>query len=156
MRAVKSIIISKRAVHGTFTRKVELCLQDIRCYQTVRQEIPGSVVQYRRRNKSKECAMTKMTKTLTALAAVATIGVAAVAAPQPAQARGGALAAGIIGGLAAGAIIGSAAHGPYYGYGPGYYYGSGPVYYRGGPCYWTHRRFWDGWGWRVQRVRVCD
>jgi hypothetical protein len=145
MRAAKSNIISKHAVHGTFTRKVELCLQDIRCYQMVRQEIPGSVVQYRRPNKSKECAMTK---TLTVLAAVATIGVAAVAAPQPAQARGGALAAG--------AIIGSAAHGPYYGYGPGYYYGPGPVYYRGGPCYWTHRRFWDGWGWRAQRVRVCD
>ena len=47
--------------------------------------------------------MTKMTKTLTALAAV---GAAAVAAPQPAQARGGALAAGT--------IISSAAHGPYY------------------------------------------
>jgi hypothetical protein len=139
MRTAESKIISKRAVHRAFTRKVELCLQDIRCYQTVRQEIPGSVVQYKRPSKSKECAMTKMTKTLTALAAIATIGVAAVAAPQPAQARGGALAAGIIGGLAAGAIIGSAAQGPYYGYGPGYYYGPGPVYYRGGPCYWTHR-----------------
>jgi hypothetical protein len=81
MRAAESKTISKRAVHGTFTRKVELCLQDIRCYQTVRQEIPGSVVQCRRPNKSKECAMTK---TLTALAAVATISVAAVAAPQPA------------------------------------------------------------------------
>jgi hypothetical protein len=156
MRAAESKTISKRTVHGTFTRKVELCLQDIRCYQTVRQEIPGSVVQCRRPNKSKECAMTKMTKTLTALAAVATISVAAVAAPQPAQARGGALAAGIIGGLAAGAIIGSAARGPDYIYGPGYYYGPGPVYYRSGPCYWSHRRFWDGWGWRVQRVRVCD
>jgi hypothetical protein len=147
MRPAESKIISKRAVHGAFTRKVELCLQDERCHVPVWQEIPGSVVQCKRPNKSKECAMTKMTKT---------IGVAAVAAPQPAQARGGALAAGIIGGLAAGAIIGSAAHGPYYGYGPGYYYGPGPVYYRGGPCYWTHRRFWDGWGWRVQRVRVCD
>ena len=27
---------------------------------------------------------------------------------------------------------------------------------RGGPCYWTHQRVWDGWGWRLQRVRVCD
>jgi hypothetical protein len=148
MRPAESKIISKRAVHGAFTRKVERCLQDERCHVPVWQEISGSVVQCKRPNKSKECAMTKMTKTLTALAAVATIGVAAVAAPQPAQARGGALAAG--------AIIGSAAHGPYYGYGPGYYYGPAPVYYRGGPCYWTHRRFWDGWGWRVQRVRVCD
>ena len=85
--------------------------------------------------------MGKMTKTLTVVAAVATIGVAAVAAPQPAQARGGALAAGIIGGLAAGAIVGSAVHGPYYGYGPGYYYGPGPVYYRDGPCYWCTRDF---------------
>jgi hypothetical protein len=78
----------------------------------------------------------------------------AVAAPQPAEARGGAIAAGVIGGLAAGAIIGSAINGPYYGYGPGYYYGGpSPVYYGG--CYWTRQRVWDGWGWRFQRVRVC-
>ena len=62
--------------------------------------------------------MTKMTKTLTAIAAAATLAVAAVAAPQPAEARGGAIAAGIIGGLAAGAIIGAAANSGYYG--PGY------------------------------------
>ena len=92
-------------------------------------------------------------KTLTALAAAATLGLSAVATPQPAEAHGsgGALAAGIIGGLAAGAIIGSAAaQGPYYG--PGYY-APAPAYYGG--CYWTHQRFWDGWGWRVRRVRVC-
>ena len=106
--------------------------------------------------------MTKMTKTLTAIAAAATIAVAAVAAPQPAEARGGRIAAGIIGGLAAGALIGAAVNGPYYGYrpyygyGPGYYNGPGPVYYGDSPCYWSHRRFWDGWGWHVRRVRVCD
>jgi hypothetical protein len=108
-------------------------------------------------NRAKERTMTRLTKTLTVLAAVATIGVAAVAAPQPAQARGGALAAGILGGLAAGAIIGSAVHGPYYyDYGPGYYYGPAPVYYDGPPCYISHRRYWDGWAWHVRRVRVCD
>lgn len=93
-------------------------------------------------------------KTLIALAAAATLGVAAIAAPQPANAGnyGGAVAAGVIGGLAAGAIIGSAAaSGPYYG--PAYY-GPGPVYYGG--CYWTRQKFWDGWTWRVQRVRVCN
>ena len=93
--------------------------------------------------------MTKTNK-LTTLAAAVTLGLAGMIAPQPAQAGnyGGAVAAGVIGGLAAGAIIGSAAaSGPYY-------YGPGPVYYGG--CYWTHQRFWDGWGWRVQRVRVCD
>jgi hypothetical protein len=110
-----------------------------------------------KRIEAKERAMTKMSKTLTALTAAATIAVAAVAVPQPAQAHyhGGGIAAGIIGGLAAGAILGAAASGPHY-YGPGYYYGAGPVYYRGPDCYWTHRRFWDGWGWHVRRVRVCD
>jgi len=101
--------------------------------------------------------MTKMSKTLTALATAATLAVAVLAAPQPVQAHHGGIAAGIIGGLAAGAILGAAVSGPYYGYyGPGYYYGPGPVYYGGPGCYWTHRRFWDGWGWRVRRVRVCD
>ena len=101
------------------------------------------------------------TKILTTLAAAAALGLTAVAAPQPAQAGhwhsgGGAVAAGIIGGLAAGAIIGSAAaNGPYYGYGPGYYaYAPGPAYYGG--CYWTRQRIWDGWSWRVRRVRVCN
>jgi len=106
--------------------------------------------------------MTK-TKILTTLAAIAAIGLTTVAAPQPAQAGhwyggGGAVAAGVIGGLAAGAIIGSAAaNGPYYygGYGPGYYaYARGPAYHGG--CYWTRQRIWDGWGWRLRRVRVCN
>ena len=73
--------------------------------------------------------MTRFSKSLTALAAAATLAVVAVAAPQPAEARGGGLAAGIIGGLAAGAIIGAAANGPYL-LAPGpYYYGPAPVYY---------------------------
>ncbi len=107
------------------------------------------------------CAMTKTIKTLTTLAAAATLAVVAVATPQPAEARGGALAAGIIGGLAAGAIIGSAAASGGY-YGPGYYYDPGPVYYGPGPayygpdCFWTRQRVWNGYGWYWQRVRVCD
>jgi hypothetical protein len=24
-----------------------------------------------------------------------------------------------------------------------------------GPCYWKTQRFWDGYAWRVRRVRVC-
>lgn len=97
-----------------------------------------------------------MKKTMIAIAAAATLGLATVAAPQSAQARHGHIAAGIIGGLAFGALLGAAASGPYY-YGPGpYYYGRGPIYYGGAPCYWTHQRFWDGWTWRSQRIRVCD
>jgi hypothetical protein len=107
-------------------------------------------------SEAKENAMTKITKTLTVLATAATLAVAAVAAPQPAEARGGRIAAGIIGGLAAGAILGGIASNGY-GYGPYYgpaYYGPGPVYY-GPHCYWSHQRIWDGYGWHLQRVRVC-
>jgi hypothetical protein len=97
--------------------------------------------------------VTVMLRNLTALAAVAAISIAAIAAPTPAEARGGRIAAGVIGGLAAGAIIGGAVAGPYgpYGY-YGYpaYYGPGPYYYGPG-CYW--RRVWTEFGWR--RTRVC-
>jgi hypothetical protein len=103
--------------------------------------------------------MTRITKTLTAIAAAATLAVVAVAAPQPAEARGGRIAAGIIGGLAAGAILGGiASQNGYYGpgYGPGYYgYAAAPVYY-GPRCYWSRQRVWDGWGWQLRRVRVCN
>jgi hypothetical protein len=96
-----------------------------------------------------------------ALAAAATLAVSALAAPTPAHAQRG-VAAGIAGGLIGGAIIGGALAAPRY-YGPGYYGGSG---YYGGPayvadpgdygdCYWQRQRFWDGYGWRVRRVRVC-
>ncbi|HEY4142208.1 MAG TPA: hypothetical protein VGM57_12385 [Pseudolabrys sp.] len=97
-----------------------------------------------------------LTKTLTALAVAGTVAVAALAAPQPAEARGGRIAAGIIGGLAAGAIIGGIASNGYGYYGgPAYAYGPAPVYYGGPDCYWTRHRVWDGYGWRLQRVRVC-
>lgn len=101
--------------------------------------------------------MTGFRKTLTALVAVATLAAAAVATPQQAEARGGRVAAGIIGGLAAGAIIGGLATNGYGYYGgPGYYgYGPGPVYY-GPRCWWQRERVFDGYGWRVQRVRVCS
>lgn len=98
--------------------------------------------------------MTRLTKTLTALAAATTLTIAAIAAPQPAEAHSGRIAAGIIGGLAAGAIIGGIAANNGY-YGPGYYYGPAPVYY-GPHCWWSRQRVWDGYGWRLRRVRVCD
>ncbi|GAB1717105.1 MAG: hypothetical protein NTAFB05_21470 [Nitrobacter sp.] len=99
-----------------------------------------------------------------ALATAAAL-ITAVAAPQAAEARGGRIAAGVVGGLIGGAILGGALAGPgYYGpgyYGPGYgYYGPGYGYYGPGyvaapGCYWQRQRFWDGYGWRLRRVRVC-
>lgn len=109
-----------------------------------------------------------MKKTLAAFAAVATLATSAIA-PAPAEARGGGVAAGVAAGLIGGAIVGGAIAGsPYYygpGYAPGYYYGPGPGPYYGGPayvadpgyaCYWQRQRFWDGYAWRIRRVRVCE
>jgi hypothetical protein len=105
-----------------------------------------------------------MRKTLMALAAVATLAASAIVAPAPAHAQrgvGAAIAGGIIGGaIVGGALAGPGYYGPGYGYyGPGYgYYGPGPAYVAGpgGPCYWQRQRFWDGYGWRVRSVRVCE
>ena len=44
----------------------------------------------------------------------------------------------------AGAALGAGAY--YGGYGPGYY----------GDCFWQRQRFWDGYGWQMRRVRVCN
>jgi hypothetical protein len=100
-----------------------------------------------------------MKKILTVLAATAAVAIAAVSAPTQAEARwrgGGGVAAGVIGGIAAGAIIAGAGRGYYGGgYGPGYGYYGGPSYAYGPPCYWQRQRIWDGYGWRIRRVRVC-
>ena len=108
-----------------------------------------------------------MKKPLLALAALATLGLSAMA-PAPAHAQRG-VAAGVAAGIIGGAIVGGALASPYYyGPGPGYYYGPGyypPRYYAPGPgyvaddyyggCVWQRQRFWDGYAWRVRRVRVC-
>lgn len=93
-----------------------------------------------------------------ALAAVATLAVSAAAPAHAQRGFGAGLAAGVIGG----AIVGGALAGPGY-YGPGYYPGPGYGYYGPGyvaddyygGCVWQRQRFWDGYGWRIRRVRVC-
>lgn len=102
-----------------------------------------------------------MKKIVLAVATAATLAVTALAAPAPAEARGGRIAAGVGLGLLGGAIAGAAIanssgyYGPGYGYygGPGY--GYAPAYYGGG-CYLQRERFWDGYGWRIRRVQVCN
>jgi len=96
-----------------------------------------------------------MKKTLMAVATVATLAVSSLAATAPAHAQRG-LGAGIAAGVIGGALIGGALAGPGYGYygpGPGYY--GGPAYVADPGCYWQRQRFWDGYGWRIRRVRVC-
>ena len=95
-----------------------------------------------------------MKKTFAALVAVATVAGSLAATPASAQ-RG--VAAGIAAGLIGGAI---ASQNDYYyspRYAPGY---GGPAYVvdpgYGESCIWQRQRFWDGYGWRVRNVRVCD
>lgn len=98
-----------------------------------------------------------MKKIMMAIAA-ATLAVSSLAAPAPASAHDGfgpGLAAGLIGSAIIGGAIASGG-----GYGPGYgYYGGGPAYVVSpgyyGDCYWQRQRFWDGYGWRIRRIRVC-
>ena len=101
-----------------------------------------------------------MKKTLLALCAAATLAVSAVAVPAPAQAQRG-VTAGVAAGLIGGAIVGGAIASQNGYYGPGYgYYAPGPAYVAepgyGPDCFWQRQRFWDGYTWRVRRVRVCD
>jgi hypothetical protein len=101
---------------------------------------------------------TAMKKTLMALAAVATL---AVSTATPAHAWRGGWGPGIGLGLLGGAIVGGAIANSYYDpygyYGPGYgYYGPGYAGGPYGPCYVQRQRFWDGYGWRVRAVRVCE
>ena len=86
-----------------------------------------------------------MKRTLMAIAAAATLALSTLAAPAPAHAQRG-VAAGVAAGLIGGAIVGGAiaSQNGYYG-GPGY-----------GGCYMQRQRFWDGYGWRIRRVQVCD
>ena len=96
------------------------------------------------------------------LAVLGMVGAVAIAAATPSEARSGRNAAIIgagVAGLAIGAAAGAAAANSSYGYyGPGYgsyaYYG-GPAYVADDYCVWQRQRFWDGYGWRVRRVRVC-
>lgn len=93
-----------------------------------------------------------MKATMIGVVTAAALALTSVAAPRPAEARGGRIAAGVIGGLAAGALIGGALAAPRY-YGPYGYYG--PAYYPPPGCYWQRQRYWDGFMWRVHPVQVC-
>lgn len=74
----------------------------------------------------------------------------------PATAGGGDLAVGLLGGLAAGTVLGSAiARPPYYYYYPPYY-APAPVYVPAPACWYERRTVWDGYGYVLQPVRICQ
>ena len=63
----------------------------------------------------------------------------------------GEVAAGVLGGLLGGALIGGAIANSRPAYAE-----PAPVYVEEPPCRLVRERFWDGYGWRFRRVRVCD
>jgi hypothetical protein len=94
-----------------------------------------------------------MNKTLAAFAAVATIAGSLVSVAPAAKAENGQIAAGVAGGLIGGALLGGAiaASRP-----APVYVAPAPVYVEEAPCRWVRERYWDGYGWRVRRMEVCD
>src|SRR5688572_3344625 len=91
----------------------------------------------------------EMKKTFAALVAVATIAGSLAATPASAQ-RG--VGVGIAAGLLGGAIIGGAIASSRPAYAA-----PAPVYVDDYPaCRLVRERFWDGYGWRVRRVEVCN
>ncbi|MGO4711350.1 hypothetical protein [Bradyrhizobium sp. 2TAF24] len=97
-----------------------------------------------------------MKKTLSAFLAVATIAGSLAVAMPAAQADGGRIAAGVAGGLIGGALLGSALAGAAAPPPPPAYYAPAPAYVVEPTCHWARERFWDGYGWRIRRVQVCD
>ena len=90
-----------------------------------------------------------MKKTLAAFVAVATIAGSLAATPASAQ-RG--VGVGIAAGLLGGAIIGGAIASSRPAYAA-----PAPVYVDDYPaCRLVRERFWDGYGWRMRRVEVCN
>ena len=94
-----------------------------------------------------------MKKTLAAFVAVATIAGSLVSVAPAAKAENGQIAAGVAGGLIGGALLGGAiaASRP-----APVYVAPAPVDVEEAPCRWVRERYWDGYGWRVRRMEVCD
>ena len=89
-----------------------------------------------------------MKKTFAALIAVTTLAGSLAATPASAQ-RG--VGVGIAAGLLGGAIIGGAIASSRPAYAA-----PAPVYVEEPACRLVRERFWDGYGWRMRRIEVCN
>jgi PXPV repeat (3 copies) len=100
-----------------------------------------------------------MKKTISGLVAVATVAGSLMSVTPAARAENGQIAAGVVGGLIGGALLGGAIASrpaPVYVAPAPVYVAPAPVYVEEPPCRMVRGRFWDGYGWRMRRVQVCD
>jgi hypothetical protein len=95
---------------------------------------------------------TAMSKTASVILAIALISGSGVLS-GPARAENGNIAAGVVGGLIGGALLGSALTRPAP---PPVYYVPEQVYVEEPLCRVIRERYWDGYGWQVRRVQVCN
>ena len=97
-----------------------------------------------------------MGKIASAITAV-TLVMSTVLLPIPARAENGQIAAGVVGGLIGGALLGGVlAARPAPPPPPPVYYAPEPVYVEEPACRFVRERYWDGYGWQLRRVQVCD
>jgi hypothetical protein len=86
---------------------------------------------------------------------VVTLAAGPLLLPASAKAENGEIGAGVVGGLIGGALLGGVlarpAPPP-----PPVYYAPEPVYVEEPACRVVHERYWDGYGWQLRRVQVCD
>jgi hypothetical protein len=94
-----------------------------------------------------------MLKIASAIVAV-TLAASPLLLPAPARAENGQIAAGVVGGLIGGALLGGALVRP--APPPPVYYAPEPVYVEEPVCRLVRERYWDGYGWQLRRVQVCN
>jgi hypothetical protein len=77
---------------------------------------------------------------------------------DPIRAENGQIAAGIAGGLIGGALIGGAlaSRPAYVPPPPTVYYEPTPVVVDEPACRIVRERFWDGYGYRIREIQICD
>lgn len=101
----------------------------------------------------------KMRKIIATIVAIAIIAGGALSIAPAAKADGGRIAAGVAGGILGGVLLGGAlAGGPVYAAPPPppVYYAPAPVYVEEPECRLVRQQYWDGYGYRIRRVQVCD
>ena len=100
-----------------------------------------------------------MIKPISTTLAAAFLAGTLVMGASAAKADGGQIAAGIAGGLIGGALLGGALSGaPVYAAPPPppVYYAPPPAYIEEPECHLIRERYWDGFGYRIRHVQVCD